>query len=174
MVIVVCVCSPNQFSRDGVTEEDGEDVVLDGVSLVFVKGDQDEGVLHEVLVGKKWLQEVSQPFACYGDGGIVTIRCHVWGDEHPLGKGVSLEIFKEHGCVFDEGSSLRVCDDAVVHDLRAEACQFCFRFWRFFLDLLVFSDVVVGAILLIDIGHSFESGIRHVFLVKTPSDSLVL
>ena len=36
---------------DGVAEEDSHDAVLFGVGFGFVEGDEDEGVLHEVLVG---------------------------------------------------------------------------------------------------------------------------
>ena len=48
-----------------------------------------------------------------------TITCHVWRNEHPLGKLVVLEIFEEHGRILDLGSSFWSGYHRVEHDLRA-------------------------------------------------------
>jgi len=51
MIVEVGVGCANKVFGDGVTEEDTEDSVFDSECLVFVEGEEDEGVFHEVLVG---------------------------------------------------------------------------------------------------------------------------
>jgi hypothetical protein len=51
MVIIVGVCSANKLLGDGITKKNTEDSVLDGVGLVLIKRDEDQGVLKEVRVG---------------------------------------------------------------------------------------------------------------------------
>lgn len=41
---------------------------------------------------------------------------HVWGDEHPLGKFVCLEIFVKHGKIFDIGQTVEIVGYRVVDD----------------------------------------------------------
>lgn len=86
----------------------------------------------------------------------MTVGGHVWGDEHPLGKFVALEIFEEEGCVLDLGEAVWVGDYRVVENFR-----------------VVLSNVVVGTVLLVDPCKSFKSSIWHIFLVKSPADSFV-
>lgn len=44
------VCGALEGDGDGVAEEDGVDFVLLGVCFVFVEGEEDEGIVHEVFV----------------------------------------------------------------------------------------------------------------------------
>lgn len=114
VVVVVGVLSADEVGWDGITEKDTENVVLDGVGLVLIEGDQDEGVLHEVLVGEEWLEESAEPVTSNGDGGIVSIGSHVWSDEHPLWKGVGGKILVEEGGVLDLLETILVGDNRVV------------------------------------------------------------
>lgn len=74
VVIVGGIAGADQVRGNGVAEQDGEDAVLDRVGLVFVEGDEDEGVLHEVLVVEEGVEEGAQPFTGDGYGGVVAVR----------------------------------------------------------------------------------------------------
>ena len=73
VVVIVGVCGADEVAGDGVAEEDGHDVVLLRVGFVFVEGDEDEGVVHEVFVCEEWLHEVTDPGAGKRDGGVVAV-----------------------------------------------------------------------------------------------------
>lgn len=77
MVVVVVVGGADELLGDSVTKENAEDAVLDGVGLVLVEGEEDEGVVHEVGVVQEGGKELLQPDTGNGDGGVVTIRSHV-------------------------------------------------------------------------------------------------
>lgn len=79
VIVEVGVGCADQMLGDGVTEENREDAVLDGVGFVLVEGDEDESVLHEVGVIQERGEKVVQPFTCNCDGGVMTVGGHVGG-----------------------------------------------------------------------------------------------
>lgn len=79
VVVVVVVGGSHEVLGDGVPEEDAEDAVLDGVGLVLVEGDEDQGVVEEARVLEEGLEEGSEPDPGHGDGGVVTVGGHVGG-----------------------------------------------------------------------------------------------
>jgi hypothetical protein len=81
VVVVAIISSADEVLGHGVTQEDAEDAVLDGVGLVLVEGDEDQGVIQEARVLEKGLEEGAQPDAGDGDGGVVTVGGHVGGWE---------------------------------------------------------------------------------------------
>lgn len=50
VVVVVGVGGSDKLLGHGITEENAENAVLDGVGLILIESDQNHGVLHEVLV----------------------------------------------------------------------------------------------------------------------------
>ena len=83
VVVVVGVYGADEVLRDGVAEEDGHDVVLLRVGDVFVEGDEDEGVVHEVFVFHEWLEEAADPGSGDGDGGVVAVIGWMGGKVSP-------------------------------------------------------------------------------------------
>jgi hypothetical protein len=75
--------------------------------------------LHEVRVREEGLEEPAEPDTSYGDRGVVTIRCHIWGDEEPLRKFVLFELLLEDSGVLDLGKSILYVGDRVVQNTRA-------------------------------------------------------
>lgn len=119
VVVVVGIGSADELFGYGIAEEDGEDFVLDAVGLVLIEGDEDEGVVHEVLVLEEGSEESLEPFSGDGDGGVVSIRGHVWSDEQPLRKFIVLEVDRELGRVLDQCCTLGFRHDGIVEDFRA-------------------------------------------------------
>lgn len=68
---------------DDVAEKQCPNVVLDGVTLIFIKGDEHEGFVHESGVIEKWSNERSSPIARVIDGRIVPIIQHVGSKKCP-------------------------------------------------------------------------------------------
>jgi hypothetical protein len=91
-----------------------------GGGTIFIEGNEDKGVLHEVLVLQKWTQEVLEPDASHGHGSIVSVGGHIGRDEHPLRKLVVLEVLVEHCSVLDISSSLGFVNNRVIQDCGAE------------------------------------------------------
>lgn len=104
--------------RDDATEKDGEDVVMLGVGLVLVEGEDDERVVHEIAVVQQRLEEVTGPGASKGDIGVMAIVGHIGGDEGPLGKGLGLQIILEGGEVLDEAETGGILGDGVKENER--------------------------------------------------------
>lgn len=157
VVVEVGVRGAVQVLGDSVAQQDGEHAVLDGVGRVLVKGDEDERVLHETGVVEQRGEEVPGPLAGDGDGGVVAVRGHVGRDEHPLRQAILLEILVEHGQVLQDTEAVGTGRVLVVNHRR-----------------VVLADVVVGAVLLIDPSVAFKARVRHVFLVFTPRNVLLL
>ena len=87
----------------------------------------------------------------------MTVGCHVGGDEHPLGELIIFEILIEQGRVLDLGKTVWCVADRVVEDLG-----------------VVLAHIVVCSSLLVDPGESLIARVRHILLVQTPANSLVL
>ena len=79
VIVEVGVGGADEVIGDGVTEENGEDAVLNGVGFVLVEGDEDEGILHEIGVIQEGGKEGLEPLSGNGDRGIMSIRGHVGG-----------------------------------------------------------------------------------------------
>lgn len=58
MVVVSVVGGVMEVLWNDVTEEDSKNTVLTGVDLVFIEGDDDKSVVHEVRIGKEGVKEV--------------------------------------------------------------------------------------------------------------------
>lgn len=120
VVVETLVFGTNKFSGDGITNQYAENLVADGVDFALVPGDEDKGVLHEVLVAQERLEEVAGPATGGGYVGVVAVRGHVGGDEHPLGELVGLEVLVEVGLGLvvtveglEAGEALLVARDAL-------------------------------------------------------------
>lgn len=113
---------------DGVAEENAVDAVLLLVGGGLVEGDQDEGVLGEVVVLQERGHEAVEPLAGESDVGVVGVVGHVGGDEHVLGQTVVLEVLVESGEVLDLARANGVVGDRVEED-----------------EGVVLANVVVGA-----------------------------
>nr|POF15493.1 hypothetical protein CFP56_48688 [Quercus suber] len=153
-VVVVEVRVGGSHGRfgDGTAEEEAEDPVAAGVGVVLVKGDQDEGVLHEVRVVEQGLEEVASPGAGGGDRGVVSVRGHVGRDEHPLRQLLGLQVGLELRHVLDVRQTPSI--GVGLEDDR----------W------VVLSDVVVGTSVLVLPSEALEARVWHVFLVRAPGD----
>ena len=116
VVVEVGVSGADKVMGDGVAEKNREGPVLLGVRAVFVKGDQNHGVLHEILVVEKRLEESSEPGTSCADGGVMCIAGHVWCDEHPLWQLVGLQVLLEHGKILDLGETICVVGNGVKQD----------------------------------------------------------
>jgi len=66
-----------------ISEKKGPYVVLDGVSFVFIKSDDKQGLVHESGVVEERSDKSSGPIACIIDSGIVSIVLHVGSEECP-------------------------------------------------------------------------------------------
>ena len=73
VVVELRVSGANELLGNSVTKKDAEDAVLEGVGVRFIKGHEKKGVLHEVLVVEKRLQEVASPGASSGNTSIVAV-----------------------------------------------------------------------------------------------------
>lgn len=67
VVVEVIVGGSDKVVWNGVTDEDAEYSVLDGLCLIFIESDQHQSVVHESLVGKKGSKEVLKPYTSNGD-----------------------------------------------------------------------------------------------------------
>lgn len=123
VVVVVAVAGADEMRGHGVAEQDAVDLVLHGVVFVLVEGDEDEGVVHEALVGQERGEELGEPLAGGGYIGVVAVAGHVGSDEHPLGELVVLKVFIEEGCVLDPLETVLLVGNGVVEDLRAVGSQ---------------------------------------------------
>lgn len=164
VVVEVVVGGADKVLGEGVTEQDGENLVALGVGLVLIPGEEDKSVVHEVLVVEEGLEESTAPLASNTDVGVVTVRGHVGGDEHPLGQLVLLEVLVEHGAagvnhgqVLDLGQTLLVVGDAAGQN-----------------GGVVLADVVVGTGLGVDVAEALVAGVGLVLLVVAPRDATVL
>ena len=88
---------------------------------------------------------------------------HVRCDEHPLRQLAFSQVLVEHGSIFvGHGDVLLVGKTlwgsvAVVND-----------------GGMMLPDIVVRLSRLVDVAFALEAGVRHVFLVGTPGDALII
>lgn len=164
VVVEVVVGGAHKVLGDGVTEQDSENLVALGIGLALIPGEQNKGVVHEVLVVEERLEESTAPLAGNANVGVVAVRGHVGGDEHPLGQLVLLEVLVEHGAagvdhgqVLDLRQALLVVGDTAGQD-----------------GGVVLADVVVGTSLGVDVLEALVAGVGHVLLVVAPRDAAVL
>lgn len=105
-----------QVLGDGAAQQDGVDAVLLLVGGGLVEGDQDEGVLGEVVVLEEGGHEALQEVAGDGDVGVVGVVGHVGGDEQVLGETVVVQVLVEGGEVLDLTGTDGVVGDRVEED----------------------------------------------------------
>lgn len=141
---------------DGTAEEDGEDLVGDTVGLVLVEGQQDQGVVHEVLVAEERGHEVALPGGAEGDVGVVGVVGHVGGEESPLRQGLGVQVGLEVVEALDLAETSGVVGDGLVED-----------------QGVVLAHVVVGVRLLVGrVVEALEARVGEAFLVLGPRDAL--
>lgn len=73
VVVELRVSGADKLLGYSVTENDAEDTVLQGVGVRLVERDQNQSVLHEVLVVQERLQEVACPGTSSGDARVVAV-----------------------------------------------------------------------------------------------------
>lgn len=111
------------------------------VGIILVKGQKDERVLHEVVVGQQGRHPATLPLGTKGDVGVVSIVGHIGGDESPLRKLLVGQIMLEISEVLDLASTGLVLDNRVEENQR-----------------VVLADVVVLEGLLVGVVEALEAG----------------
>ena len=102
----------------GTTDQNAEDVVVLGVSLILVKSKEQQSAVHEVGIIEQRRQPVAQPSGGEGDVGVVTIISHVGSNESPLRQGLASDITVEAGEVLDERETGCIGRNAIEEDER--------------------------------------------------------
>ena len=146
-----------QVVGNDTAQQDGEDGVLLTVGLVFIESDQDQGVVHKVVILQQWGHEVSGPLTCNLDVGVVGVVGHVWGNDDVLWQLFVSQVLLEVGKVLHDRQSGRVGGVGVIQS-----------------EWVVLSDIVVGKVLLIGVVEAEETGVWKMLLVCTEGDSLVV
>lgn len=102
VVGVECVVSGTlKMFWDSTTKENTEQTVSLAISVILIKGQQDEGVRHEVWVVEQFSNPATLPLSSESDVSVVGIVGHVRSDESPLGEPEVLQIIVEAGEVLD-------------------------------------------------------------------------
>lgn len=138
---------------NGATNEEAVHAVGNGVVANFVKGEEHQSVLGEVLILEQGREELGNPFASNCDVGVVGIIGHVRSDEHVLGKAVVLKIIIERSKVLDLAGTDGVIGDGVEQNQ-----------WVVLAHVLVRTAEGVAVALV--------AGMGHILLVLTPSNVL--
>jgi hypothetical protein len=120
---VVCIVGrvdcPARAFRDGTSEKQGEDMVVDRVGLGLVEGEEDQGtVVVEVGIVEQWGEPEIYPAARKVDGSVVAVVDHVGCHPDPLGKGRSIGIDGKVVEVANIRPAGCVCGDRIVDDAR--------------------------------------------------------
>ncbi len=90
---------------DGTAKENGVDVVVVCVGLIFVKRQNDEGFVRYVGVIEEGSEEGAGPTGGEFNSGIMSIVCHVGGNEGPLWKSFGSNVRIEGDEVLDKGET---------------------------------------------------------------------
>lgn len=103
MVVECGICCALEVGWDniGAANEDAEDVVMLGVGLILVEGNEEECAVHEVSIVKERVQPAAEPVPSEGNVGVVSVVRHVWSDESPLREGLVVDVVHEAGEVLD-------------------------------------------------------------------------
>lgn len=142
-----------QVLGDGTTNKEGVDTVGDGVVSRLVEGNQDEGILGEVLVLEERGNEALKELTSNGDVGVVSIVGHVRSDEHVLGDALVLKILLKGGEVLDLARTDGIVGDGVEED-----------------QGVVLAHIGVGSGL--GVAVTLVAGVGQVLLVLTPGNLL--
>ena len=156
VVVEVVIGGSDELLGYGVAEEDTQDSVLYSISLVFIEGDQDEGVLHESLVVEQRLDKSASPGTGNSDVRVMTVARHVGSNEHPLRQLSILEVLVELSEVLVDGEAVKVAGIGVVVDRG-----------------VMLANVVILAVHMVYPGLALEATVGHIFLVMTPRDALI-
>lgn len=139
-----------------IGDDDGLDTVGNGVGGILVEVDEEEGVVHEVLVGDEGLDEGVEPVSTVGETGVVSIVQHVGGDEDVLGELVVEEILAESLEILDDVEALLLLGVGVVEHRG-----------------IVLADVVVGTGARVDQLETLETSVWQVLLVGGKGDASI-
>ena len=110
--------------RDGTAKQNAENAVAlvvdvgvwDIVSLGFVEGQKQEGVVPEISVVHQAGDEPTKPVRAICDVGVVGIIGHVGRDEGPLGELLVVQVFIEGGEVLDQTEGSVIARDLIERD----------------------------------------------------------
>lgn len=126
------VSGTSQTWWDNISEKKSPDIVLDCVGFVFVKSDDEQGLVHKGCVVEERSDKSSGPIACIIDSGIVSVVLHVGSEECPINKKgldsdwiplrelVIREIALEKCEILDVCQSLGYRNNGVVHNLELD------------------------------------------------------
>lgn len=146
----------DQVIWEDVGKNYGEDSVLKNpVRAVFIKVDDEEGIVHEMGVVEECGDEWEQPIRTICDLSVVCIVKLVRGDEDMLRKLIIGKILLERNEVFDCVDPFWLVNIAVEQNR-----------W------VVLPDIVVGTIALVEKLESLKSSIWKVLLVGSEGDTL--
>lgn len=123
VVVEAIVSGADKLLGDSVADENAEHFVLDGVGLILIKSDEDEGVVHEVLVLEERRQEGAKPDTCDSDGCVMAVAGHVGGDKHPLRQLIVLQVFEEKCCVLNLLQTVLLVGDGIEQDFWASTVR---------------------------------------------------
>jgi len=117
--IEVAVGGSNEMLGDSVAEKNVNHPVLYIVNSGLIESEKNERpVTVEVWVFEERCKESVYKGTRKSDIGVMTVVCHVRGDEHPLRKSVVLQIFSKQGKVLDISSALWNIGYRVINNQR--------------------------------------------------------
>lgn len=166
VVVVVGIGRADEVGGDGITEEKGEDLVLDAVVLVLVESDHHEGVVHKTFVVQEGFHEILEPFSCGGDVRVVAVAGHVWGDEHPLRELIGLKVLVEERGVLDLLETVLLVDHGGEENFGTVFMLVVSLLLVSAWNSLVLAHIIILSVLLIDPGKALEARVGQVFLVQ--------
>lgn len=144
-----------ELLRNGATNKNAEDTVVVGVGLVLIEGQEEEGVVHEILVSEQFAHPRTLPLGSESDVGVMGIVGHVRSDEGPLRKLLVTEIIFKVIKALDSTCTSVVGHNRVVKHQR-----------------VVLPNVVIAVSFLVGIVVALETSIGNVLLVFSPRDAL--
>lgn len=86
----------------------------------------------------------------------MAITCHIRRNEHPLWELIGIQVLLKLSEILDIRQSVTVTGDRIEHD-----------------SWIMFSNIIVSTIGLIDESEALKAAVGHVFLVRAPADFLV-
>jgi len=128
MGVISRVDRATEFLGDSTAEEEGEDLIVDAVGAILVKGEEDEGLIGiEVLVLQQRGKEVLKELSSKVDVGIVSVVQHIGCDEDPLRDsavgdvdGEVVEVPLKLGTSWNGGDGVEDDEGVVFADVESE------------------------------------------------------
>jgi len=184
VVVVVGIGGADERLRHGIAEDQAEDTVALGVSLGFVECDENQSAAPEarLLVVDQRLKEVTAPLSSDSNRSVMAIAClksliskplmfthaehhsyHVRCDEQPLRQLAFSQVLVEHGSILVGHRDVLLVGKALWGSVAVVDDG-----W------MVLPDIVVCLGRLVNVAFALEARVRHIFLVGTPGDALVI